>query len=175
VAGVFLMVAALARPAPALAGPSEAQAAPTGGTIAMDPAMKLVMYESQKKQIWLGLMIELILPSGGLFYAENYTTGALVLAGTVVGIGLSFWGFARWAECNQNDDSVDGTASCGTAPIWIGVLMMLAARIGGIAGTVSSVGDHNLRLQRRLGLQAHLAPAPTADGRGGTLGLRFAF
>jgi hypothetical protein len=171
---MLLMLSALVRPAPALAT-ADPPGVPSGGIVPMDPAMKLVMYESQKKQLWVGLLIELMLPSGGLFFAENYTTAALVLTGTVVGIGLTFWGFTRWAECRQNDDSLDGTASCGTAPIWIGVLMMLAARMGGIAGTVSSIGDYNLHLQKRLGLQAHLAPSPTSDGRGGTLGLRIVF
>lgn len=107
--------------------------------------LQLAYYGDQKKSTGTGLLFELLLPGGGGFYSENHLGGALVLAGTLVGLVMTLHGLSK---CNGVDDLYCERSN----EMEVGTGLMVTARLAGVIVTLIGVNSYNERLRSKLGL-----------------------
>ena len=134
----------------------------------------MLMYENEKRNPLVSLVIEWFVPGVGSIYADHIS-GAITTWGLMVGGVVAI----VWAVDNAHVQQQSGSTHIDTTPLVIGICAVLAGRIYGLADAYSSTGDYNRALARRLGLPdgVALGVVPITTGQhmayGPALSLRF--
>ena len=114
----------------------------------------MFIYENEKKNPGIALLINFLLPGAGSIYADH-AMGALITWGLIFGgVALAVWGI--------NQDRQSGTGTLNPAPLVGGYLMALTGVVYSYVDAYSSSKAYNRALARRLGLPDGFAlgPAP---------------
>jgi TM2 domain-containing membrane protein YozV len=136
-----------------------------------------MMYEHQKKDVIISLVLEFVVPGLGSFYAGHPLGAAITWGLTLGGFVLAFMWIA-----DINDSFNDGTSSShdpNPALLFGAMGLILAGRVYGFYDAYTSTKDYNSQLATRLGLPPGLALGitPIRSGHqlawGPSLALRF--
>jgi len=105
------------------------------------------MYEEYSKSVAGALVIELFLPSGGLFYTGRYGEAGLYWAATVTGVLLVVGGLP-----GPMDEGPSGVDRLGPG-FWTGIGLIAFVRLGAMAYAPMAAHQHNEVLAYQLGLR----------------------
>jgi hypothetical protein len=128
----------------------------------------LFMYENDKKNPGVALLLNFLIMGAGSIYADHVAGALIAWALVVGGVVVVVWA--------AGPDRTDGETQMGVTG---GVLMLLSGVIYSYVDAYQSAKEYNRNLARRLGLPADLVlgPAPIRTGEttawGPALTLRF--
>jgi hypothetical protein len=128
------------------------------------------MYENEKKNAGIALLINFLLPGLGSIYADH-AMGALLTWGLIFGgVAVAVWGINQGAQ--------NGSGTINPAPILVGYLMAISGVVYSYIDAYASTKAYNRALAQRLGLPAgfSLGPAPLlVDGQSTAWGPALSF
>jgi len=130
-----------------------------GGPYNLNP-QSLFIYENQKKNPAIALVLEFVIPGVGSIYADHAAGAAITWGLAIGGFAVIIWGVKRasdqQAQCEAANQAQGVYSPCSShvdvAPILLGVLAILGGRIYGFVDAYTSAGDYNRALAQRLGL-----------------------
>jgi hypothetical protein len=118
----------------------------------------LFLYDSQKKNEMVALVIEFFIPGVGSIYADHVAGALITWAALVGGISLIVWWAGRRLERDRAyvlDPPLNSDPNSGSQDVWavyLGLGLIVGGRIYGLVDSYSSTKDYNRRLRARLGL-----------------------
>jgi hypothetical protein len=160
------------------AGPPYGNAGPYGNGYPYGPPPANFVYETQKKNEMLALVIEFFVPGVGSIYADHVGGALITWAATVGGVAVFFWWIGQNFDNRNNGGSLDN-GSRDTWAIYLALGLIFGGRIYGLVDSYTSARDFNRRLRARLGMPewAALGVVPIRTDRsvswGPSLGFRF--
>jgi hypothetical protein len=115
----------------------------------------MFLYEAQKKNELLALVIEIFIPGVGSIYADHVAGALLTWATFVGGVVLIFWWLGQ--NVNTNDpyaasSSVNDNGRRDVWAIYAAVGLIVGGRIYGLVDSYTSAKEYNRALRARLGL-----------------------
>ena len=125
----------------------------------------MFLYESQRKNQGIAVVVEFLVPGLGSIYADHVAGAAITWGLMIGGVVIAVWGINQ----AQNNDTTGSNGQVNVTAVLIGVAAILAGRIYGFVDAYSSAGDYNRALAQRLGLPAGVSlgvtPLRAADGQ----------
>ena len=116
----------------------------------------LFLYDTQKKNELVALVIEFFVPGVGSLYADHVAGALFTWAALVGGISLIIWWAGQRLQRERTyvqDPTFDPNS--GSQDVWavyLGLGLLLGGRIYGLVDSYSSTKEYNRRLRARLGL-----------------------
>jgi hypothetical protein len=133
-----------------------------------------VAYDAQKKDPFVALLLEILVPGVGSIYAGHALGAVVTWAFLIAGVVLFAIGLDK-----VSDHGFLGRSNSGGTEILLGLLVMAGGRVYGFVDSWTSARDHNRKLRERLGLPAFVSlgvvPLRTSAGLAAGPGLRFTF
>jgi len=167
--------AAPPNPDPYTAPPPSYGAPPPGyGTVTMPPQNAFLMYDAQRRNAGLAILIELFVPGLGSLYGDH-GVGALITWGLMIG-GIALVIVGATNSVDSIDRQGHDNTGAGTE-IGIGIAMFLGGRVYGLVDSYLSTEEYNRKLRQKLGLPAGLSLGVGRIGSGpmAALGPRLSF
>ena len=124
---------------------------PYGNASPYGPPPVTFIYETQKKNELLALVIEFFVPGVGSLYADHVAGAILTWATFVGGVAIFFWWFDQ-NLANRNNSTVSDNGPQDVWAIYLGFGLILGGRIYGLVDSYTSARDFNRRLRARLGM-----------------------
>jgi hypothetical protein len=147
------------------------------------PFSARAQYEQLKRSEGICLLIELLLPGGGSLYADHVAGSLVTWAGTITGFVFLLHGLNENIDATEDGffgNSETAPGHPGDRSIEVGLVVLLAARVFGLADTWYAAKRYNHALAARLGLRdldVDLTLAPVVSDHavawGPALSLRF--
>lgn len=145
-------------PDPYAAPPPSYGSVPPGygyGPMPMSPVQSLMMYEAQRKNAGLAILLEFVLPGLGSLYGDHAVGALVTWALMIAGIALVVYGATQWVD--SYDSMTSGQQqkrdnSAGTFGLTAGIVLLLGGRIYGFVDSYMSTEEYNRKLKAKYGL-----------------------
>ena len=134
--------------------PGYGSAPPAYAPPAISPAQSFMMYESQRKNAGLAIVLEVFVPGLGSLYGDHAVGSLVTWAMMLAGIGLIIYGVSQWVDAHDSPSMSGSTPANDTwnFGLYAGVGLLLGGRIYGLVDSYLSTEEYNKKLRARYGL-----------------------
>jgi len=115
------------------------------------PAQSFMMYESQRKNIGLALVLEFFVPGLGSLYGDHAVGSLITWALMIAGISMLVYGISQLVK-DTDRIGESRNSSAGTFGLTAGLALILGGRIYGFVDSYMSTDEYNKKLRQRMGL-----------------------
>lgn len=118
----------------------------------------LAIYESSKKNPWIGAGLAYFLPTAGHFYANDWGRGLKFFLAEAIGVGIMLNAYTYEEKCNEYGGYYYSYQHCYEEETYdedqymTGATIYLIAKIWEIFDAYDAVEDHNTKLKQGLDL-----------------------
>jgi hypothetical protein len=136
-----------------------------------------MMYEAQRKNGGLAILLELFVPGLGSLYGDHAVgtliTWALMLAGT----GMLIYGATQWVERDSGRLGESRSNNAGVFGLTTGIVLVLGGRVYGFIDSYMATEEYNRKLKVRMGLPVavNFGLGPIGSGQAVSFGPRMSF